>query len=156
MSDDNVEVPDTSSEFPPPAHFVLTPVKDGAYHKGLPTVTAVYLNLDKWPDGKFLMGTTGVTIDPHESDLGKLMLHLFIQPDEEEVETNDEGMQVFTDTCGFELTADAKVVEEFLDNIRKVKSFTFAVSTEEYYFSCRVDSESTMVTDVRCDWRYLN
>ena len=60
MSDETPVVPETSDEFPAPRHFVLTPVKDGAYHKGLPTITAVYLNCDKWPDGKFLMGMLGV------------------------------------------------------------------------------------------------
>lgn len=154
MSDDPIEPEDTSSEVPPPRHFMLTPVKDGAYHKGLPLITAVYLNCEKWPDGKFLMGMQGVSLDPHETDPARMVIHLFIQPEETLEEST--GMEVFSDTAGFELAADEKIVEEFWENVRKVKAFTLAVSTDEYYFTCRVDTESTMATDVRCDWRYLN
>jgi hypothetical protein len=153
MSD---EAPETYDDFPPPLHFVLTPVKDGAYHKGLPTVTAVYLNCEKWPDGTFLMGMLGVSLDPHDTEATKLILHMFIQPEDEEQAEQDSRMEVFSDTCGFELSSEVKTLTEFLEGVRKIKAFTLAVSTEEYYFCCRVDAESTAVTEVKCDWRYLN
>lgn len=159
MSDPKTPEPphDDASDFPAPRHFILTPVTDGAYQKALPTITAVYLNTDKQPDGHFLMGMTGVSLDRHDTVTTKLLMHLFIQPYEDrEDEEDPEGTQVFSDTCGFELSADQKTIDDFWMSVDKVKCFTLAISCDEYYFNCRVDSESTMVTDVKCDWRFLN
>lgn len=147
--------PGESDEFPVPRHFILTPVKDGAYQKALPTITAVYLNCAKQPDGHFLMGMTGISLDRHDTDTKRLLMHLFIQPDDERAE-DDDGPQVFSDTCGFELSAKQETIDEFWASVNKVKCFTLVISCDEFYFHCRVDSESTMVTDVRCDWRFLN
>lgn len=155
MSNDPKSPPQASDEFPTPRHFVLTPTKDGAYQKALPTVTAVYLGCERQPDGHFLMGTMGVSLDPHDTDPKKLIMHLFVQP-EDEREDEPDGVEIFTDTCGFELAAEQKTVDEFMISVSKVKAFTLAISCDEYYFHCRVDSESTAVTDVKLDWRFLN
>ena len=154
MSDATKPPPESSEDFPVPRHFILTPVKDGAYQKSLPTVTAVYLNADRQPDGLFLMGMLGVSLDRHDTADNLLLMHLFIQPEDEREEI--EGTQVFSDTCGFELSAEPKTINEFWESVSKVKCFTLAISCDEFYFHCRVDSESTAVTDVKCDWRFLN
>jgi hypothetical protein len=154
VNEDSASLLEETEEFPTPKHFILTPVTDGAYQRALPTVSAIYLNAEKQPDGHFLMGMTGVSLDRHDTDTTKLLMHLFIQPYEDR--EDEEGAQVFTDTCGFELSAGQKTIDEFWENVAKVKSFTLAISCDEYYFHCRVDSESTMVTDVKCDWRFLN
>lgn len=147
---------DSSEEdFPTPDHFVLSPVRDGSYSKGLPTITAVYLGCLAHPIGHFLMGMVCVSLDPHETDTAKLLLHLFIQPEDEDLE-EVELATVFSETCAFELKASQKIIDEFTESVQKIKAFTLAISTDEYYFTCRVDSEATTVTDVKCDWRFLN
>ena len=159
MSDDPGSPTPPPDDFPVPRHFVLTPVKDGAYKVALPTVTAVYLGSARQPDRHFLMGMVGVSLDPHETDAQKLIMHLFIQPDDDDEEDNgvpEEGLQMFTDTCGFELSAEKKTMDEFMASVAKVKAFTLAISCDEFYFHCRVDTESTMVDEVKCDWRFLN
>jgi hypothetical protein len=140
--------------FPVPDHFILTPVLDGAYGKHLPTVTAIYIGCAARPEGLFLMGMVSVALEPHDTEQNKICLHLFIEPDE--IEEEDIGATVFAETAAFELAAEVKVIQEFWDNVRKVKVFTLAISSDDYFFSCRVDYEGATVSDVKCDWRYLN
>jgi hypothetical protein len=153
--------PEPANDFPVPRHFVLTPVKDGAYKKSLPKLTAVYLNCEKWPPGEFLSNLAGVSLDRDETDPERMHLSLFVPPEDlpdgmiEEI-TEENSMQVFADTGNFTLRARLEVMEDFWDNISKIKAFTLAVSTEDYYLEARVNFDSTEVTELDCTFRLLN
>lgn len=158
MSDESPNTPSTpgspADDFPKPSHFVLEPIPDGAYQKGLPTITAVYLGCKETPEPSELMFMAGCALDLHESKTDHLLLHLFIPPPEDE-ELTETSLMV-SDTAGFELSSAQKTIDDFWECMIKVKAFTFAVSCDHYYFRCRVNFDSTEVTDTHCDYRLLH
>lgn len=153
MSEDDQDDPpddlEAADALPKPKHFVLTPVTDGSYHRALPTVTAVYIGCEHAPDLDDLLAIDGGILDKDMLDPAKLELCLFLPP----VGGSPDGIEM--ETFAYELVSKPETIEKFWLSVGKVKSFMFAVSADDYYFSCRISTETSEATALRHDLRLL-
>lgn len=141
--------------FPGPKYFALEAVDDGAYKKHLPTVTAVFIGSDVSPKSSDLMKIEGGMVEPDDKVENQVQLHLFFPTGDEDYDV-PTSPQTFSEVCTFELPAEKEIVDLFLDNVSKVKAFNFAVSTVDYYFSCRINPDTTEVSEINCTYRALH
>lgn len=143
MSDDQAE----PQIIPEPKHFVVSPVEDGAFSKHLPTITAVYLGLETQVDPSTLSNIDGGSVDKDDTVPGGLQLSLFVQP---------KDAEAFMDVATYPMTAPKHAADMFLDNLKKIKCFVFAISTDDFYYQCKIDTKSASTTESTCTYRLLN
>ena len=156
VSDDSTDDPEAPAKepeaLPEPKRFVLSPVEDGGFAKGLPTITAVYVGQPgSTPDPKALTRIDGGTVDFDKAVPTELQISIFIAPVEEDF-ADDHFSEVFS----YSLTADVKTIAMFKDNIAKVKCFTFAISTDDYSFTCNINTKTSDATESSCSYRLLH
>lgn len=154
MSEDTPNQPSDDSEpaesLPRPKHFVLSPVKDGDYQRNLPTVTAVYLGCVDVPNPEELLKIDGGMLDLDLDDKTRMELCLFLPPP-----NSPHDAQVM-ETFAYELSSAAETITEFWDSVGKIKAFRFAVSADNYYFHCRISTDSARATNLHLDSRLLH
>ena len=141
---------DGSEALPRPKHFVVAPVLDGAYHRSLPTITAVYVGCSEVPDMEELMCIDGGILDRDQINPNKLEICLFLPGPPGAA----DGIEV--ETFSYELTSETKIIEEFWTCVKRIKAFVFAVSTDNYYFYCRISTETSKATSLKGEPRLLN
>lgn len=137
-------------ELPEPLKFVIQPVLDGDYRNNLPTITAVYLGCKESPDGDDLCRIDWMSLERESEVSGSVKLFFFVPPSEE-----DAAGAEFGNSFGYEAVGPVKTINQFWDCVKKIKCFVFSVSTDTYFFRCRVDTETEQVTDTSCTYRYL-
>jgi len=154
MSTDEGNKPNDPNEgeqaLPKPKYFVLSPVEDGNFKNQSPTVTAVYIGCEDYPPEEDLIKIDGGVLDRDELAEARLQLYLFLPPSDEQSSYED------TETFSYELAADKEIIDNFWDCVLKIKRFVFAVSTDTYYFTCRVNTETNQVVESNFEKRLLN
>ena len=139
-----------ANDLPEPAHFVIAPVPDGAYHRYMPTIIAVYYQCEKVPHESDLARIEAVAIDPDDTRGDRMSVALFLPSPEIEEDLAYNEMQ------GFVLHGEEKTINLFWDNVKKVKQFVFAVTTDTFYFTCRVNAETSEVQDRTFEIRFIH
>ena len=133
-----------------PKHFVLSPVKDGNYKTHSPTVTAVFFGCPESPNPEDLITIDGGVLERVEGDSTKLNLYMFIPPAEEQLSYTE------TEAYAYELTSTKEMVTSFWNSVQKVNRFVFAVSSDTYYFTCKVNTQTNQVIESTCEIRTLH
>jgi hypothetical protein len=148
MSDENVGRDDDEIPFPTPDRVVLTIVEDGAFKRSLPTITAVYKNSPP-PDLDTLGSATNASLDRDPDNDGLLVLNVFCKPAEDELDS-------FSKIRYLEMEGDKESLKNFLDNVSKIKQFTWVISHDTFQYRWLIDCESTEILESVYDSRYLH
>lgn len=148
-SDDLDLTEDGSELIPTPRAFVIEVVEDGAYRKQLPTLTAVFVGCNTTPDPEELGRLDGASIDTDPKDPDRIQLNIFITP-------RQGDTSKFSDVFSYSVRCEAKTIKNFLSDVKKVKTFVFAVSCDDFYFKCKVDTDSSNVLESSCEYRLLH
>jgi hypothetical protein len=92
-----------------------------------------------------------MSLEKNEAVPDTLDLCFFIPPAEEDAVGGEFG-----ESFAYELSGAPETLKQFWDCVGKIKCFVFSVSSDEYFFRCKVDVETERVLDTTCSYRYLN